>query len=145
MNENQGEIIIYQTDDGNTKIDVRFVDETVWLTQAQLCKLYQTSKSNISEHIKHIFEEGELDEISVVRKFRTTAADGKSYNTTYYNLDMIISLGYRIKSIIATSFRRWVTERLKEDTIKTKSQPSLVEIASTGSNNKLVTKKAENL
>ncbi len=117
-NENQGEIVIYQTDDGDTKIDVRFVDETVWLTQAQLCELYQTSKSNISEHIKHIFEEGELDEISVVRKFRTTASDGKSYNVAYYNLDMIISLGYRVKSIIATNFRRWATERLKEYMIK---------------------------
>lgn len=117
-NENQGEIVIYQTDDGDTKIDVRFVDETVWLTQAQLCELYQTSKSNISEHIKHIFEEGELDEISVVRKFRTTASDGKSYNVAYYNLDMIISLGYRVKSIVATNFRRWATERLKEYMIK---------------------------
>lgn len=116
--ENQGEIVIYQTDDGDTKIDVRFVDETVWLTQAQLCELYQTSKSNISEHIKHIFEEGELDEISVVRKFRTTASDGKSYNVAYYNLDMIISLGYRVKSIVATNFRRWATERLKEYMIK---------------------------
>lgn len=112
------EIIIYQTDDGKTKIDVKFEDETVWLTQAQLCELYQTSKSNISEHIKHIFEEEELDEESVVRKFRTTASDGKSYNVTYYNLDMIISLGYRIKSIIATKFRRWATERLKEYMIK---------------------------
>jgi len=117
-NENQGEIVIYQTNDGDTKIDVRFVDETVWLTQAQLCDLYQTSKSNISEHIKHIFEEGELDEISVVRKFRTTASDSKSYNVAYYNLDMIISLGYRVKSIVATNFRRWATERLKEYMIK---------------------------
>ena len=117
-NENQGDIVIYQTDDGDTKIDVRFVDETVWLTQTQLCELYQTSKSNISEHIKHIFEEGELDEISVVRKFRTTASDGKSYNVAYYNLDMIISLGYRVKSIVATRFRRWATERLKEYMIK---------------------------
>lgn len=97
------EILIYQTEDGRTKIDVKFEDETVWLTQAQLCELYQTSKSNISEHIKHIFEEEELDEESVVRKFRTTAADGKSYNTIHYNLDMIISLGYRVKSKIATS------------------------------------------
>ena len=114
----QSEIIIYQTEDGNTKIDVKFQDETVWLTQAQLCELYQTSKSNISEHIKHIFEEGELDEISVVRKFRTTGADGKNYNITHYNLDMIISLGYRVKSFIATQFRRWATERLKEYMIK---------------------------
>jgi len=93
-------------------------DETVWLTQVQLMELYQTSKSNVSEHIKHIFEEGELDESSVVRKFRTTASDGKNYNVTYYNLDMIISLGYRIKSSIATKFRRWATERLKEYMIK---------------------------
>lgn len=120
-NENQGEIVIYQTDDGDTKIDVRFVDETVWLTQAQLCELYQTSKSNISEHIKHIFEEGEFDEISTVRKFRTVQSEGKRTvvrNVTYYNLDMIISLGYRVKSIIATNFRRWATERLKEYMIK---------------------------
>ena len=74
----ESEILIYQTDDGHTKIDVKFEDETVWLTQAQLCELYQTSKSNISEHIKHIFEEGELEERAVVRKFRTTAADGKN-------------------------------------------------------------------
>ena len=93
--DNNGEIIIYQTDDGLTNIDVKMEDETVWLTQAQLVQLYQTSKSNVSEHIKHIFEEGELEENAVVRKFRTTAADGKNYNTTYYNLDMIISLGYR--------------------------------------------------
>ena len=115
---NQGEIVIYKTDDGDTKIDVRFVDETVWLTQAQLCKLYQTSKSNVSERIKNIFEEGELEENSVVRKFRTTASDGKNYSVSYYNLDMIISLGYRIKSITATQFRRWATERLKEYMIK---------------------------
>lgn len=115
---NQGEIVIYQTDDGDTKIDFRFVDETVWLTQAQLCELYQTSKSNVSEHIKNIFEDGELEENSVVRKFRTTASDGKNYNVSYYNLDMIISLGYRIKSITATQFRRWATERLKEYMIK---------------------------
>ena len=116
--EARSEIIIYQTEDGSTKIDVKFQDETVWLTQAQLCELYQTSKSNISEHIKHIFEEGELEEDSVVRKFRTTGADGKNYNITHYNLDMIISLGYRVKSLIATQFRRWATERLKEYMIK---------------------------
>lgn len=114
----EGEIIIYQAEDGHTKIDVKFVDETVWLTQTQLCELYQTSKSNISEHIKHIFEEEELEKRLVVRKFRTTASDGKNYNVTYYNLDMIISLGYRIKSKIATNFRRWATERLKEYMLK---------------------------
>ena len=114
----QGNVIIYQTEDGKTKVDVRFEDETVWLTQAQLVNLYQSSKSNVSEHIKHIFEEGELEEKAVVRKFRTTAADGKNYSVTHYNLDMIISLGYRIKSKIATQFRRWATERLKEYIIK---------------------------
>jgi len=118
MKEEQGQIIIYQSEDGNTHIDVKIEDETAWLTQNQLVELYQTSKSNVSEHIKHIFEDGELDEDSVVRKFRTTASDGKKYNVTYYNLDMIISLGYRIKSIIATQFRRWATERLKEYMIK---------------------------
>lgn len=99
---NQGEIVIYQTDDGDTKIDVRFVDETVWLTQAQLCELYQTSKSNVSEHIKNIFEESDLEENSTVRKFRTVQNEGERIVTReqlHYNLDMIISLGYRIKSI----------------------------------------------
>lgn len=99
---NQGEIVIYQTDDDNTKIDVQFVDETVWLSQAQLCELYQTSKSNVSEHIKNIFEEGELEENSTVRKFRTVQNEGERIVTReqlHYNLDMIISLGYRIKSI----------------------------------------------
>ena len=114
----QGEIVIYQTDGGDTRIDVRFVDETVWLSQAQLVELYQSSKANISEHIKHIFEEGELDENSVVRKFRTTASDGKNYNVIYYNLDMIISLGYRVHSRIATQFRIWATKQLKEYIIK---------------------------
>ena len=116
--QNQGEIVIYQTDDGKAKIDVRFENETVWLTQAQLVELYQSSKANISEHIKHIFAEDELEESAVIRKFRTTAADGKNYNVSYYNLDMIISLGYRVKSKIATQFRRWATERLKEYIIK---------------------------
>ena len=114
----QGDVVIYQSDDGETKIDVRFVGDTVWLTQAQLVQLFQTSKANVSEHIKNIFAEGELDMDSVVRKFRTTAADGKSYQVVHYNLDMIISLGYRIKSLIATRFRRWATARLKEYIVK---------------------------
>ena len=96
----------------------RMTEDTLWLTQAQMCELYQTSKSNVSEHIKHIFEEGELQEDAVVRKFRTTAADGKSYLTTFYSLDMIIALGYRVRSIIATRFRQWATERLKEYIVK---------------------------
>lgn len=112
--DEKNKIIIYTDDSGLTKIDVKLEDETLWLTQAQMCALYQTSKSNVSEHVKHIFDEGELQENSVVRKFRTTAADGKSYLTTYYNLDMIIALGYRVRSIIATRFRQWATIRLKE-------------------------------
>ena len=118
MEERYGEILIYQAEDGLTNIDVKLQDETVWLTQQQLVELYQSSKSNVSEHIKHVFEEGELEEAAVVRKFRTTAADGKNSSVTYYNLDMIISLGYRIKSTIATKFRRWATERIKEYMIK---------------------------
>ena len=116
MKENK--VIIYTANDGKTKIDVKLEEETLWLTQAQMCELYQSSKSNISEHIKHIFEEGELNEESVVRKFRTTAADGKGYLVSHYNLDMIIALGYRVRSIIATRFRQWATERLKEYIVK---------------------------
>jgi hypothetical protein len=118
MDENKGEIIFYQTEKGKSKIEVKLENDSVWLSQAQLVELYKSSKSNISEHIKNIFQEGELEEISVVRNFRTTAVDGKSYNVAYYNLDMIISLGYRIKSQIATKFRIWATERLKEYIIK---------------------------
>ena len=113
MDENN-KILIYTGQDGLTKIDVKLEEDTLWLTQAQMCELYQTSKSNVSEHIKHIFEEGDLLEESVVRKFRTTATDGKSYLTTFYNLDMIIALGYRVRSITATRFRQWATLRLKE-------------------------------
>ena len=116
MKENK--VIIYTANDGSTKIDVKLEEETLWLTQAQMCELYQTSKSNVSEHIKHIFEDGELCEESVVRKFRTTAADGKEYLVSHYNLDMIIALGYRVRSIIATRFRQWATKRLKEYIVK---------------------------
>ncbi len=112
------EVLIYQGKDQNIQIEVQFENETVWLTQTQLVELYQSSKANVSEHIKHIFEEGELVKNSVVRKFRTTAADGKNYNVEHYNLDMIISLGYRIKSGVATQFRIWATQRLKEYLIK---------------------------
>ena len=113
-----GNVIVYVDDNGKPQVDVRFQDEMVWLTQAQLAELYQSSKANVSEHIKNIFDEGELDKNSVVRKFRTTASDGKNYEVNYYNLDMIISLGYRIKSNIATKFRIWATDRLREYIIK---------------------------
>lgn len=112
------EIEIYISKEGQTEIQVQFKNETVWLTQAQLVELYKTSKSNVSVHIKHIFKEGELTEDSVVRKFRTTASDGKNYNVVHYNLVMIISLGYRIKSTTATQFRQWATQRLKEHLIQ---------------------------
>jgi len=118
MQENNSQIIIYQTESGETKLDVRFENETVWLTQMQLCELFDKSKATISEHIKHIFEEGELVEKSVVRNFRTTAQDGKLYNTNFYNLDVIISVGYRVKSKQGTQFRIWATQRLKEYIIK---------------------------
>ena len=116
-NQNKGDIVIYQTQDGLTKINVKFENETVWLTQAQLVELYQSSKANISEHIKHIFEEGELTEESTVRKFRTVQIEGErevSREQTFYNLDMIISLGYRVKSAVATQFRRWASDLIKE-------------------------------
>lgn len=112
------EIIIYQTQDGKTKIDVKIQNDTVWLTQAQMSDLFQTTKQNVSLHIKNIFEEGELDEASVVKDFLTTAQDGKNYNTKHYNLDIIISVGYRVKSFRGTQFRIWATQTLKEYMIK---------------------------
>ncbi|WP_255512110.1 virulence RhuM family protein [Pedobacter sp. MR2016-19] len=112
------ELILYQSEDGQTKIQTRLEDETVWLTQAQLIELFGKAKSTISEHIKNIFEEGELEEHSVVRNFRTTAADGKEYQTNHYNLDVIISVGYRVKSLQGTKFRQWATARLREYIVK---------------------------
>ena len=116
-----GEILIYQTDDGQTNIEVKIEDDTVWLTQQQMSELFQTSRTNVVEHIKHIYEEGELDEISTCRNFRRVRKEGNREVTRqipHYNLDMIISLGYRIKSVIATRFRQWATQRLKEYMIK---------------------------
>jgi len=116
-NQSKGDIVIYQTKDGLTKIDVRFEDETVWLTQQQMAELYQSSRTNIVEHIQHIYEEGELQEESTCRKFRQVQLEGTrqvSRELPFYNLDMIISLGYRVKSMVATQFRRWATELLKE-------------------------------
>lgn len=119
MDENK--IIIYTSPDGHTKIDVKLEDETLWLTQAQMCELYQTSRTNVVEHIKHIYEEGELQEAATCRKFRQVRQEGNrsvSREIPFYNLDMIIALGYRIRSIIATRFRQWATERLKEYIVK---------------------------
>jgi hypothetical protein len=112
------EIIIYQNSEGNIKIDVRLEEETVWLTQAQMAELFAKGRTTVTEHIQNVFIEGELEENSVCRKFRHTAADGKSYDTNYYNLDVIISVGYRVKSAQGTQFRIWATQRLKEYIIK---------------------------
>lgn len=116
-----GEILIYQTDNGQTNIEVKIEDDTVWLTQQQMSELFQTSRTNVVEHIKHIYEEGELEEVSTCRNFRQVRKEGNREVTRqipHYNLDMIISLGYRIKSVIATRFRQWATQRLKEYMIK---------------------------
>jgi len=112
------DMLLYKTNDGKVTIQVKLKNDTVWLSQADMVELFRSSKSNISEHIKHIFAEGELKEKSVVRNFRTTASDGKTYNTKHYNLDVIISIGYRVKSLRGTQFRIWATERLKDYLIK---------------------------
>ena len=121
MEEKNSSIIIYQSEDGNTRIEVKLENETVWLTQQQLCDLYQTSRTNIVEHIQHIYEDGELEESATCRKFRQVRQEGSRMverELPYYNLDMIISLGYRVRSRVATHFRKWATERLKEYIIK---------------------------
>ena len=112
------EILIYTTDDGNIRIDVQMVDETVWLNQAQMAELFGKARTTITEHIRNVFEEGELVEGSVCRNFRHTASDGKNYEVQYYSLDVIISVGYRVKSHLGTQFRQWATGRLREYIIK---------------------------
>jgi len=113
-----GQFLVYQTTDGKLKIDVRFEGETVWLTQQHMAELFQTTKQNVGQHLKSIFAEGELVQDSVVKKSFTTAADGKNYATRFYNLDAIISVGYRVKSALATRFRIWATQRLREYIVK---------------------------
>ena len=116
MNE-ENKIILYQDDNEITRVSVRFADEDLWLTQGQLVEIYQTSKSNVSEHIKHIFEDGELTKETTVRKFRTVQIEGSrkvEREVEHYNLDMVIALGYRVQSQVATRFRRWATQRLHE-------------------------------
>lgn len=115
--EEKNKMIIYTDESGLTKIDVKLEDDTLWLTRAQMCELYQTSRTNVVEHIKHIYEEGELQEEATCRKFRQVRQEGSRMVTReipFYNLDMIIALGYRVRSIIATRFRQWATQRLKE-------------------------------
>lgn len=112
--DNHGEMLIYQTEDGLTKIDVNMQDETVWLSQAEMTKLFQTTKQNISLHINNIFKDGELEKASVVKEYLTAGADGKNYKTKRYSLDVIISVGYRVKSQRGVQFRIWATSILKE-------------------------------
>jgi len=112
------QFLIYQSEDGRTKLDVRLEDQTVWLNQKQLTELFGKAKGTISEHIKHIFEDEELEEDSVVRLFRTTAADGKQYDVAHYNLDMVLALGFRVRSPMAVRFRQWAADKLKEYIVK---------------------------
>ena len=114
----KGQFLVYEAEDGQVKIDVRLKDETVWLTQQLMADLFQTTKQNIGQHLKNVFAERELIENAVVKKFFTTAADGKKYKTNFYNLDAIISVGYRVKSHVATRFRIWATLRLREYIVK---------------------------
>jgi len=118
MTPQRGQFLVYQTQDGKLKIDVRFEGETVWLTQQQMAELFQTTKQNVSLHIQNVFSECELAEDSVVKDSLTTAADGKNYSTKFYNLDVIISVGYRVKSHRGTQFRIWATQRLREYIVK---------------------------
>ncbi len=115
---NGSEIILYQTEDGKSRLEVHLVDDTVWLSLTQMAELFQRDKSVISKHIRNVFEEGELSPDSVVANFATTAADGKTYQVDYYNLDVIISVGYRVKSHRGAQFRIWATERLREYIVK---------------------------
>ena len=116
--ENKSEIVIYKATDGSTAINVQLKDETVWLSQAQMVLLFQQTKQNISLHINNIFKEKELDRNSVVRDSLTTAKDGKKYKTSFYNLDVIISVGYRVKSKRGTQFRIWANQVLKDYLVK---------------------------
>lgn len=118
MNEGKSEIVLYKAPDGETKIEVRLDEETVWLTQAQMVQLFATTKQNVSLHVNNIFNEGELGKESVVKEYLTTAADGKKYRNKHYNLDVIISVGYRIKSQRGTQFRQWATQRLRDHLVK---------------------------
>ncbi len=114
----QSQFLIYRTEDGRFKIDVRFEDESVWLTQKGMAELFQKDVRTISEHIKSVFDEGELLPEAVIRKFRITASDGKNYKTQHYNLDVIISVGYRVRSLRGTQFRIWATQQLREFIVK---------------------------
>lgn len=112
------QFLIYQSEDGVTRIDVMLEAETLWLNQKQLTELFGEAKGTISEHIKHIFEEGELLENSVVRLFRTTAVDGKQYEVAHYNLDMVLALGFRVRSLVGVRFRQWANDKLSKPLLR---------------------------
>ena len=111
-------LLLYQTEDGRTRVEVRLQEESVWLNQSAMAELFQSTKQNISLHLKNIFNEGELEENRVVKEYLTTASDGKNYRTKFYNLEAIIAVGYRVRSHRGTQFRRWATQRLNEYLIK---------------------------
>lgn len=114
----QGEFILFRSEDGQTRVECRFESDTLWLSQSSICELYGKAKSTISEHIRNIFTEGELVEDSVVRFYRTTADDAKQYNVKYFNLSMILAIGYRVRSVRGTQFRQWATQTLEQYLIK---------------------------
>ena len=116
--KNKSELIIYQTEDGQTRLQVKMEDETVWLSQDQMAELFDKGRTTITEHIQNTFKEGELDENAVCREFRRTGSDGKEYTVKHYDLNVIISVGYRVKSLRGTQFRIWATQRLKEYIVK---------------------------
>ena len=135
MQSAQGQFLLYRTEDGRTRIEVRLQEESVWLNQSAMAELFQTTKQNISLHLKNIFKEGELEDDRVVKEYLTTAADGKNYRTKYYNLEAIIAVGYRVRSRRGTQFRRWATERLNEYLVKgfTMDDERLKEVRNIGS------------
>jgi hypothetical protein len=114
----RGELILYPTEDGRSRVECRFEHGTLWLSQGAMVELYQTSKPNVSMHLKAIFAEGELDENAVVKHFLTTALDGKNYQVGHYHLDAVLAVGYRVRSPRGTQFRRWATDRLREYLVK---------------------------
>jgi len=131
----KSELILYQTEDGHTHIEVRLQDETVWMSQLAMAELFQSTKQNISLHLKNVFDEGELLERRVVKEYLTTASDGKNYRTKFYNLEAIVAVGYRVKSHRGTQFRKWATERLNEYLVKgfTMDDERLKEVNNIGS------------
>ncbi|MBC8212867.1 MAG: virulence RhuM family protein, partial [Gammaproteobacteria bacterium] len=116
--EQRGQIILYQTEDGQSRIECQLIDETIWLSQALMGELFDRSKKTISEHLQNLFADGELNENAVVRNFRTTATDGKTYDVAHYNLEAVLAVGFRVKSPRGSQFRRWANTQLREFIVK---------------------------